>query len=96
MRANRRLKVDRSLKPAANAIAETLSAVQRRRTAARVKARMQDVLVRRHPNDRAEGPQEMIRAHRRNAGEAGERKRLVRVTFDPMQRRTDPPLVGSA
>jgi hypothetical protein len=38
----------------------------------------------------------MISAHSSYAGEAGERERLVRVAFDPMQRRADPPLIGSA
>jgi hypothetical protein len=47
IRRKRRLKVERSLKPASNAMAEMLSSVRRRRTAA-VQARVQHELMRRH------------------------------------------------
>ena len=52
--------------------------------------------MRRHPDDRTESAQEVVRTHRRHAGEVGKRERFVRVAFDPMQRRADPSLIGAA
>ena len=95
-RRKRRLKVDRSLKPASKAIVEIASSEHAQPHRRPVQPCPEQELVGRHAGNLPERAQEMIGAGRRLIGQCGQRNRSVGIEFDPPHRLGHAFLVAAA